>query len=65
MSRCIRNKAFRFRMYPTKEQEVLLAKTFGCCRLIYNVMLEDKIREYKATGRMLHNTPAGYKKTNY
>ena len=49
-------------MYPTKEQEVLLAKTFGCCRLIYNVMLEDKIREYKATGRMLHNTPAGYKK---
>ncbi|MCI6537258.1 MAG: helix-turn-helix domain-containing protein, partial [Lachnospiraceae bacterium] len=26
------NTAYRFRIYPTREQERLLAKTFGCCR---------------------------------
>ncbi|MDD6072895.1 MAG: helix-turn-helix domain-containing protein, partial [Clostridium sp.] len=39
------NKAYKFRLYPTGEQEELLAKTFGCCRFIYNIMLEEKIRE--------------------
>lgn len=58
----IKNKAYKFRIYPTKEQELLLAKTFGCCRFLYNVMLSDKIREYKSTGKMLRNTPAMYKK---
>ena len=38
-----KNKAYKFRIYPTKEQEVLLSKTFGCCRFIYNVMLSDKM----------------------
>lgn len=56
------NRAFKFRIYPTKEQEVLLAKTFGCCRFLYNIMLADKISEYKANGKMLKNTPAIYKK---
>ena len=55
------NKAYKFRLYPTGEQEALLAKTFGCCRFIYNIMLEDKIREYKETGKMKKTTPAGYK----
>ena len=41
------NMAYRFRIYPTREQENLLAKTFGCCRFLYNQMLSDKIREYK------------------
>ncbi|MFR7912431.1 helix-turn-helix domain-containing protein [Eubacterium ramulus] len=26
------NIAYRFRIYPNREQEVLLCKTFGCCR---------------------------------
>ena len=26
-------KAYKFRIYPTKDQEILLAKTFGCCRV--------------------------------
>ena len=52
------NIAYRFRIYPNREQEVLLAKTFGCCRFLYNQMLNDKIREYKATKKMLRNTPA-------
>ena len=56
------NQAFRFRIYPTKEQELLLAKTFGCCRFLYNQMLNAKIEEYKKTGKMLRNTPAMYKK---
>ena len=56
------NKAYKFRIYPNREQEVLLSKTFGCCRFLYNAMLSDKIREYQATGKMLMNTPAMYKK---
>ena len=40
------NIAYRFRIYPNIEQEVLLAKTFGCCRL-YNQMLNDKIWNMK------------------
>lgn len=56
------NKAYRFRIYPNKEQEEMLVKTFGCCRFLYNIMLEDKIREYQDTKRMLKNTPAKYKK---
>lgn len=55
------NKAYKFRIYPTREQEELLAKTFGCCRFIYNIMLEDKIREYKENGKMKKTTPAQYK----
>lgn len=56
------NIAYHFRIYPNREQEVLLAKTFGCCRFLYNQMLNDKIREYEATKKMLRNTPAMYKK---
>ncbi len=56
------NIAYRFRIYPTEEQKILLGKTFGCCRFLYNQMLNDKIREYKKTKKMLKNTPAMYKK---
>lgn len=56
------NKAFKFRIYPTQEQEVFLAKTFGCVRFIYNKMLSDRISHYKETGESLNNTPAQYKK---
>ena len=30
------NRAYRYRIYPTKEQEVLLSKTFGCVRFLWN-----------------------------
>lgn len=55
------NRAIKFRIYPDKEQEKQLAKTFGCCRFLYNRMLEDKIREYEKNKKMLRNTPAAYK----
>ena len=56
------NKAYKFRIYPSTEQRVLLAKTFGCVRFIYNKMLADKIDHYNKTKEKLNNTPAQYKK---
>lgn len=32
-------RAYRFRFYPTTEQETILAQTFGCARFAYNHML--------------------------
>ena len=56
------NKAIKYRLYPTTEQRVMFAKTFGCCRKVYNLMLSDKIENYKATGKFVSDTPAKYKK---
>ncbi len=56
------NKAYKFRLYPNNEQEILFNKTFGCVRFIYNKMLSDKIEHYKETKQKLNNTPAQYKK---
>lgn len=55
-------KAYKYRIYPTKEQEEYFAKVFGCVRFIYNKMLHDKIEYCKETGKLLKNTPAQYKK---
>ena len=57
------NRAYKFRIYPNKEQRILFAKTFGCVRFIYNRMLADKIACYRETGKMLLTTPAQYKTT--
>ncbi len=57
------NKTFKYRMYPTKEQEKFFAQTFGCCRFIYNKMLEDRIKHYELTGETLKNYPSQYKET--
>ncbi len=35
-------KAYRYRFYPTDEQKVVLAQTFGCCRFVYNYFLHRK-----------------------
>lgn len=40
-------KAFKYRLYPTPEQQVLLSKHFGCARFVYNWALERKIKVYK------------------
>lgn len=55
------NKAIKYRAYPTTEQSIMLAKTFGCCRKVYNLMLFDKIEGYKVTGKFPMVTPAKYK----
>ena len=47
------NKAIKYKIYPTIEQSIMFAKTFGCCRKVYNLMLTDKIAYYKATGKSI------------
>ena len=54
------HKAFKFRLYPLAQQEQLILKTFGCCRFIYNKMLEDRITYYKECQQSLKNTPTQY-----
>ena len=56
------NRAIKYRAYPTTEQSVMVAKTCGCCRKVYNLMLSDKIESYKSTGKFVTVTPAKYKK---
>lgn len=56
------NKAIKYRLYPTTEQKIMFAKTFGCCRKVYNLMLSEKIESYKSTGKFANVTPAKYKK---
>lgn len=62
-------RAYKYRLYPDKEQRLYLAKTFGCTRLIYNLMLADRIdiyNKYKDDKEELkkqkYPTPAQYKK---
>jgi len=45
--------ALKVRLYPNKEQEVALAKNFGCCRLVWNYYLEKTNNQYKETGKGL------------
>ena len=56
------NKAIKYIINPTKEQKVMYAKKFGCCRKVWNLMLADKTEHYKKTKTMLCTTPAMYKK---
>ena len=40
-------KAYRYRIYPNKKQKELIAKTFGCCRFVYNKYLAKRIELYE------------------
>ena len=57
-----RQRAYRFRIYPDREQEKLIHKTFGCCRFVYNCMLSERKEIYEKTGKTVRLTPAKYKK---
>jgi putative transposase len=46
-------ETYKFRLYPTKEQEVLLAKHFGCVRFIYNWALDYDTKKYAQTQKHL------------
>ena len=35
-------RAYKFRFYPTAQQEAILARTFGCARFAYNYMLRQR-----------------------
>ena len=63
------NKAYRYRLYPTTEQSILINKTFGCVRFIYNQMLANRITIYEqykddkeALKQQRYFLPADYKK---
>ena len=40
-------KAYKYRIYPNKKQKEILAKTFGCCRFVYNYYLDKRIKMYE------------------
>src|SRR6266702_7314947 len=46
-------RAYKYRCYPTDEQKGILARTFGCCRYIYNWALHLKSQTYRQTGKSL------------
>lgn len=59
-------KAYKYRIYPNKEQRMFFAKTFGCVRFVYNKMLADRIESYQESQDKLdksikYPTPAQYK----
>jgi len=49
----LKHKAYRFRIYPTREQEILIAKTIGCSRFVFNHFLAKWEETYEATGKGL------------
>lgn len=55
------NRAIKYRIYPNKGQEVLITKTFGCCRKVWNLMLSERQSTYKNEGKTVKPTPAKYK----
>ena len=60
-------RAYKYRLYPNGEQKEYFAKTFGCSRLIYNLMLSDRIKSYEENKdldikKIKYPTPAQYKK---
>lgn len=46
-------RAYKFRIYPNKKQKEILAKTFGCCRFVYNHYLAKRIDLYKTSNTTL------------
>ena len=42
-------KGYVFRLYPNVEQKILINKTIGSARLIYNIFLRDRIDTYNNT----------------
>ena len=44
-------------------RNIMFAKTFGCCRKFYNMMLADKIKSYEETKALWKQTLTTYQKT--
>jgi putative transposase len=54
-------KAFKFRLEPNNQQKVLINKTLGCCRFIYNQMLSEKQLKHKNSDKSKLKTEKDYK----
>lgn len=48
-------KGYEYRIYPNKTQQKLLAKTFGCCRYIYNHFLSRRIEYHEKEGKYINS----------
>ena len=46
-------KAYKYRIYPNKQQEELIQKTFGCCRFVYNQTLAYRKEKYEKEKKSL------------
>ena len=49
----MRYKAYKYRIYPNREQQELINKHIGCCRYVYNLCLEKKINAYKTSKKSI------------
>lgn len=54
-------KGYKFRIYPTAKQREYFTQCFGCCRLLWNSMLADKINYYNTYGENLTVYVTDYK----
>lgn len=55
-------RAIKVPIHPNTEQEVLICKTFGCTRLVWNKMLADEQEFYYAADTHFIPTPASIRK---
>ena len=49
-------KAYKYRIYPNKEQKAQIAKTFGCCRFVYNQTLAYRKETYEKEKKSVSKT---------
>lgn len=47
-------KAYKYRLYPSKEQEIIINKSIGSCRFIFNHYLTQRIESYKNESKSLN-----------
>ena len=62
MRRVLPLKAYKYYIYPSDAQRVFSAKIFGCCRFVWNRILDKKLQSYKKKERIPGVTPVEYKK---
>ena len=51
-------RAYKYRFYPTPEQEILLAQSFGCARFVYNNTLRFRTGAYYSDGKSVSHSEA-------
>ena len=47
-------KAYKYRIYPTTEQKILIAKTFGCARFVFNYYLAMRKELYEESKQTMN-----------
>ena len=50
------NKAIRYQIFPTEEQEIQINRTFGCARKVYNLSLEMQTGLYASGFKTMSKT---------